>query len=127
MPNNGKTPAAAAPIAAAVRASRCLVRLDLRHNELGDAGATELADALRCGAGLLHLDLSANAIGLKGAEVCRDSSITFPPQIDQFTCLLSRIAHDYILSYYYEIMQFGYYRAPYALFFFFGRHWRVRF
>ena len=124
---NGLTPAAAAPIAAAVRASRCLVRLDLRHNELGDAGATELADALRCGAGLLHLDLSANAIGLKGAEVCRDSSITFPPQIDQFTCLLSRIAHDYILSYYYEIMQFGYYRAPYALFSFFGRHWRVRF
>lgn len=46
-----------------------LTRLDLRHNDLGDAGAATIASALKARSCiLLHLDLSANSIGCRGAE-----------------------------------------------------------
>ena len=67
---NAVTAASAASLAQLLRTSTTLQRLDLRHNELGDAGASLVADALMCSdCRVQHLDLSANSIGHKGAEV----------------------------------------------------------
>ena len=44
-----------------------LTQLDLRDNNIGDAGAASLAEAMKVNTTLTQLDLSRNPIGVAGA------------------------------------------------------------